>query len=83
MKLTSHSRAHSLITAHGRFKEEDSVGVFCCGPMGNDLRLNCVKYSQLARAATAEGKAAPPMEAGAENQEAEQDIRFQLHAEVF
>ena len=46
---------------------ERQVGVFCCGPMGSDLRANCIKYGDVAR----EGEAA------------EGSTVFQLHAEVF
>ena len=28
---------------------EHQVGVFCCGPMGADLRANCIKYGDVAR----------------------------------
>jgi hypothetical protein len=30
-------------------KDESRIGVFCCGPMGADLRQNCVKFSAIVR----------------------------------
>lgn len=46
---------------------EHQVGVFCCGPMGADLRANCIKYGDVAR----------------EGEETDESTIFQLHAEVF
>lgn len=45
----------------------NKVGVFCCGPMGADLRANCMKYGDVAR----------------EGEEGAESTVFQLHAEVF
>lgn len=46
---------------------ENQIGVFCCGPMGADLRANCIKYGDVAR----------------EGEETGDSAIFQLHAEVF
>lgn len=46
---------------------EHKIGVFCCGPMGADLRANCMKYGDVAR----------------EGEDGAESTLFQLHAEVF
>ena len=53
------------------------IGVFCCGPMGKQLRKACEKYSSVAPKLPAGSTPLPT------HQNDHSDTVFRLHAEVF